>query len=98
MTPTGRQVTIMDNFDEPHEAILILDSRPRAHDDGYTWRGQIIAVEGEHLLARIKGASLASGCAMLTADPEGRFEVTLRRSDADGFIALGVGPVPFTGA
>jgi hypothetical protein len=95
-TPTGRQVAILDNFDEPHEAMLALDTRPRSRDDGYTWRGQIIALEGDDLLARIKSSSLASGCTMLTADPEGRFEVTLRRTDAGGFTALGVGAIPFS--
>ncbi len=96
MSPIGRQVTILDGFAEPHEAILVLDERPRARDDGYTWRGQIVALEGDELLARIKGRSLASSCTMLTACPEGRFDVTLRLSDAGGFTALGIGPLPFS--
>lgn len=66
MNPTGRQVTILDRFDEPHEAILVLDSRPRAHDDGYTWRGQIIAVDGDHVLARNQGCQ--PGVGMQDAD------------------------------
>jgi hypothetical protein len=33
---------------------------------------------------------------MLTACPEGRFDVTLRLSDAGGFTALGIGPLPFS--
>lgn len=66
-----------------------------AIDDGYTWRGQINVIEGDDVLARIKSASLSSGCTILTDVPEGRYAATLLRSDGGSFLALGTGPVPF---
>jgi hypothetical protein len=93
MDATPRQITIVDNFDDQHEGVLILYTAPGFNRDGYTWRGRITAVAGDPLLARIKGASLSSGCTILTREPEGRYEATLTRDD-HGFIAQGIGPAP----
>ncbi len=95
MTAIGQPVTVLDNFDQAHDAILVLSTQPRGPHDEYTWHGQLIGVEGDQVLKRIKLASLESGCTMLTKDPDGRFEVTLTDAPAGGFTAQGIGPVPF---
>jgi hypothetical protein len=95
-TTTPQNVTVLDGTGEPHEAVLILDTRPRTNDEGYTWRGQITAVEGDEILAAIKSSKLSSGCTMLTSELEGRYEITLRKTPTGSFIALGIGRVPLS--
>jgi hypothetical protein len=97
MTVTARRITVLDGFDQRHEALLVMEPlQGNAIDDGYTWRGRITAVEGDDdVLARIKSSSLSSGCTLLTQEPEGRYAATLLRPDDGSFLALGAGPVPF---
>jgi hypothetical protein len=97
MTVTARKITVLDGFDQRHEALLVMEPlQGNAIDDGYTWRGRITAIEGDDVLARIKNSSLSSGCTIPTEEPEGRYAATLLRPDGGSFLALGAGPVPFT--
>ncbi|MFC7279107.1 hypothetical protein ACFQS1_34530 [Paractinoplanes rhizophilus] len=60
MTVTTRRITVLDGFDQRHEALLIMEPlQGNAIDDGYTWRGRITAIEGDDVLARIKSSSLS---------------------------------------
>jgi hypothetical protein len=96
MTVTARRITVLDGYNQRHEALLIMEPlQGNAIDDGYTWRGRITAIEGDDVLARIKNFSLSSGCTILTEEPEGRYAATLLRPDGGSYLALGAGPVPF---
>jgi hypothetical protein len=86
----------LDGFYQRHEALLVMEPlQGNAINDGYTWRGRITAIEGDDVLARIKGSKLSSGCTVLTEEPEGRCSATLLPPDGGSFLALGAGPVPF---